>query len=808
MASDYDERTEILGILESYAVKNNLTGITMYENGSYVMYDDAVVKGVNTYIPGYGFGIISEGYISEDLASESNTKWKRYYHSYETEDPKTINYQNDKGSVVGSLIGYVSGSYWTTQMNEFKDGYEWVGQLANSDRPIAVNADANGLATKYKFEVKVGSELKYRTGSTDATISQYNGREVQLEDYLTPYKIYYTQAYGMARGSENLTGSGSIKGTSAYYNASEDGFNESRWADVGIRAYTEDDKSYLEFTFNNPCNSFYAMYYLSSSMFAPVPEEFIETLGNGNFATGVASWGNYTDSGLTPVDTWLSTGPYYIENWETDVQIVFGKNELFTCQDEDRYKMAGVHFKILKAASTDSHAVINEFLAGNLHASGIPSDMLDTYKNDERTTRTTGDTTYKLNLNTCTQERWIELFGENGTITQTAVDGYWECEPAMSNDNFVSALSYAFNREEFADKYGYSPSANYFGSAYLSNPEDGIMYNTTQAHQDAVAKLQEGTSYGYNLEFAKTAFKKACEELIASGAYNEGDTISLEVAWMTASDEEQFHADVKNYWETAFNSCGGGLTLEVNFWAGSSWSDVYYQKMMVGQFDVGFGSVSGNPLNPLNFLEVLKSDNSSGYTLNWGPDTDVVSEDLEYDGKLWSFDSLWQAADTGAYLVDGHVTQLYSISVSDQYLSASNFTVNEDGSAEVSIGVSIINQTNATCEVTGATIYAYLLNDAGTNVEYDEDACEYSVEETTGGTVVKVQLPKDIVDKYKERAYYYDYYNGEATSPYYVYYAFGIDLTFTSTICGVESSAINSAYILTPYDFPPSGLAE
>ena len=212
VASSFEERTKILGLLESYAVKHNLTGMTMFENGSYVMYDDAVVKGTTTYIPGYGFGVVSEGYIGEEMANEPKAEWKKYYHTYQAEDPKTINYQNDKGSVVGNIIGFVSGSYFTTQMTDFKDGYEWVSQLANGNRPVALNEDANGLATKYRIEVKVGDDLKYRTGSTK--LSQFNGRKVQLEDYITPYKIYYTSAYGMARGSENLSGSGSIKGSS------------------------------------------------------------------------------------------------------------------------------------------------------------------------------------------------------------------------------------------------------------------------------------------------------------------------------------------------------------------------------------------------------------------------------------------------------------------------------------------------------------------------------------------------------------------------------------------------------------------
>ena len=790
VAASYEERTKILGLLEGYAVKNNLTGMTMYENGSYVMYNEDVVKGTNTYIPGYGFGVVSEGYIKGDLAKETNAKWKRYYHTYETDDPKTINYQNDKGSVVGGLIGHVSGSYWTTQMNEFKDGYDWVPQFANSERPIAVNQDANGLATTYKFEVKVGNDLKYRTGTTKSALAAYNGRAVTLEDYITPYKIYYTQAYGMARGNENLTGSGSIKGSANYYNASTNGFNEDAWKNIGIKAKEEGGKAYLEFTFNNPCNTFYAMYYLSSSMFAPVPADFIKSIGGGDFAKGVQAWGNYTNGGYSPVDTWLSTGPYYIENWESDVQIVFGKNEFYKCQDDTRFKMAGIHFKILKAAKDDRHAVINEFIAGNLHASGIPSDMLDQYKNDPRTTRTVGSSTYKLNFNTCNEAEWEALFGEEGTIAQTAKDDYWKVEPAMANDDFVAALNYAFNREAFAEKYGYSPSANYFGNGYLSNPEDGIVYNNTDAHKDAVAKLQEGTKYGYNLEFAKTSFKKACDALIASGAYKAGDKIELEVAWQVPADEDQFHADVKKYWEDAFNACGGGLTLEVKFWAGSSWSDVYYKKMMIGQFDVGFGSVSGNPLNPLNFLEVLKSDNSSGFTLNWGCDTNVVSEDLYYDGCYWSFDSLWQAADTGAYLVDGKVAPLFSLK--DNTLGASNFVKNANGTVTATIAVDLVEAENTVVEIVDTVIYAYFFPAGAQEPVYDEDSCKFEV--SADKKSIKVTISAELFAKYQDAFVY----NGE-------YYAFGIDVYCKTTVCGVDAESCLSAHIVAPGDFPTVG---
>ena len=43
--ASYDEKAEILGKLESYAMNNNLTGITLYEDGGYAMYNTRIQKG-------------------------------------------------------------------------------------------------------------------------------------------------------------------------------------------------------------------------------------------------------------------------------------------------------------------------------------------------------------------------------------------------------------------------------------------------------------------------------------------------------------------------------------------------------------------------------------------------------------------------------------------------------------------------------------------------------------------------------------------------------------------------------------------
>lgn len=761
VASSYADRTVILGLLEKYAVEAGLTGITLFEDSGYVLYSKTVTKGTENYIPGYGFGILSEGSINADLEGETVEAWKRYYHTYQTSDPAKINYGDDKGEVVGSLSGYIFDSYWGTRMNETKDGYEWYSCLAN-EKPQAQNASSvTGLASIYKFEVKIGSQLKYATNSTK--FAKYNGREVQIEDYLTPFKLLHTQANGWERGSENLDDASAIKGMAAFYNATKDGYSDAAWNKVGIKAEVVDGKGYLTVEFNQPCSAFYAMYYLASSLYSPIPQEFVDEIG------GAAYWGKFdTANGLTPVDTTLSTGPYVLETWELDKQIVFKKNPYY--HDTTLYQgVPGIHVNILKAAAEDREAGFNEFMIGKLSAVGIPSTKLKEYKNNPLTAETVGSTTTKLNINTCTQEEWEKLFGVNGSVTQTQKEDYWECEPALSNENFVKGLSYAIDRKTLADQVGATASVNYFGSAYMADPENGIIYNNTKEHQAAIADLIEGTDgVGYSVELARKYFATACEELLASGAYKEGDVIEIEMAWQTQTNVATYQNPIEQFWLEAFNHesvCGNKLTLKLTTWysASGDYTEVYYDKMMVGQYDIGFGGISGNPLNPLNFLEVLKSDNSSGFTLNWGPDTSEVSHDLIYEGMAWSFDALWQAAETGGYFEQGN-----SVPVYQPELVEGGATVNEDGSATLVYKANIVtNKEGLKAEVyeqisvklTDVVIYGYFVveKDGKSSLAYGEDAVDFSYDAATD--TITVTVSKELYDEYIQ-CYAPDYYSG------------------------------------------------
>ena len=764
--SSYSEKAIITGVLEGYAVRNGITGISLFENGGYVMYNDRIVLGTENYITGFGFGTLAHGDIIADMENEVNPAWKRYYHSADASDPGTANYLDDDGSQVADYYGYFNASFFTTFMNATKDGYDWVPELAKA-KPTAVLAEgeeADGMHTKWSFPIRVGSELKYNTLSTEPSRAAFKNREVVAEDYLTPFRILLTQGVGYFRGSElaGTKGSGAIKGAAAYYAATESiadpGSDEAKElfdSTVGIKVYEKDGETWFEVEFTEETNQFYAMYYIASSLYAPIPMDFFQLVGKDAYL------GYNTDKSLTPVDNSLALGAYVLESWETDKAVAYKKNENYIFADE-YYKIPGVKITILKAAATDTNATFDYFIDGNLDSAGIPQTKLADYKNDSRTRTTTGDSNFKLNVNALDAETWAYYFGIDGVVDKAeSEDDYWKVEPALSNSHFVKALSLSINRVQFADKRGSIASVDYLSSNYMSDPENGISYATTDAHKAAVATLLRDTDgYGYSLELAREYFKVALEELVQQGVYTAGTKdnptkIELEIAWQYPQHETNYHKEIEEYLETAFNHDSvhnGEFVLDVVFWVGAKWSDVYYEKMMLGQYDLGFGSVSGNALNPLDFLGVLSADQniSGGFTLNWGTNTNDSSVDvLVFDGMQWSFDALWKAANGTAVVKDG---ELVPVHTSTDYVS---HVVNGDGTVTVEIKSNFNVGEGYHGEVTDVVLYTYtdIAQDmAGTGSTYTEvDLTEAAsiVANEDGSYTVTVTLTTEQVELLK-----------------------------------------------------------
>ncbi len=745
---DNQERLEMLGVLETYAYRTGTAGLPLFENGVTELFNERVTLGTENYIPGYGFGTLAEGSITADLDYESNAAWKRYYHTLNASDPGTLNYLNDQGSEVSDFYSYIAASYFTNFMNATKDGYDWVPELA-MEKPVALNDDdGNGTATKWRFQVRTGKEgLKYTTGSQLESRQAFNNREVALEDYLTPYKLLLTQSNQLFRGSEMANNTtGAIVGVKAFYDGTANGFNQELWDKVGIKAYEEDGKSYLEIEYTQEMTPFYAMYYCNGSLYMPIPQDFLDLVTVQNYL------GFNLDATETPVDNSLALGSYYLEAYNQDQEIVYKKNPNYVFADT-KYNIEGVHIRIFPAAAEDSEASFNEFLAGHTDVASIPQTRLDEFRNDPRARKTTGDSVFKLNMNALNEEGWEQMFGENGTVTQTPAAEYWEVEPALGNSHFRQGLLLSIDRNTFANARGSIASVNYFSTNYLWDPEEGLSYDNSDVHAKVIAPLTEGTDgAGYSLELARDYFRVALTELEADGAYTPGTAdapteIKLEVAWMYPQHEENYHNEIKAYLETAFNDAsvsGGKYKLNVEFWVGNEWSDVYYNKMMVGQFDLGFGSVTGNSLNPLDFMSVLSSNQelSNSFTLNWGTDTnDANAYPIVYDGQRFSFDALYLAANTQAIVNDGDSKDIFAFNYEP-------IKKNDDGTYSGAMEITAALPDDTTLTVTDVVCCDYERYNNGDG-EYEEESVEFTVEDKGNGvTYVTFTVPAELAATY------------------------------------------------------------
>ncbi|MCQ2086889.1 MAG: hypothetical protein MJZ37_02285 [Bacilli bacterium] len=820
-------RTEILGKLEQYAVESHLTGITLFENGGYAKYSSRLDIPTEEYITGYGFGILSEGDITDDLPG-ATAEYKRYYHSAQSSNPGKINSMDDTGSQVSDLAGYVTSTYWGTKMNSTKNGYEWYPILAKdtvngqpNTRPVPVYegaANPLNLYKRWRIYVKTGADgLKYRTNGIFK--DTYDNRPVAIEDYEFTIKMLLTGANQLARGSEVAADKTyGIKGAQSFFNRTSSSevsqeFVDNTWntmkANGELGFSFNKEQSYIEIELINEIDDFTAMYTLSSALYSPLPQEFVQMLGNGEVKNGAKVYGEAKESfnnkgtnvQLSPNDTTLSLGAYYLEKW-SDEFIAFKQNESWVERTTypDRYKIKGIKITTYKDSQEDPDALYRAFYADLLDSCGVPTQHLQSEKNGSQNTNagkstrtlvTKGDSTFKLNVNSCTQERWDYLFGTNGKICVTDDANKYICKPWMSNDNFLNGLYWSINRKVFAENRGVQPSIDYFSNAYLDDPEAGHSYNQTEAHKKAVAKMHNvdeagNDDYGYNKDIAINYFTKAYSELRAAGKITDGTPadptiIKISINWMYQNDINEYGNEIKQYFEEAFNDpkvCGGKVKLVVEQPNPSSdWQAVYNEVMMKGRFDLAFGAISGNTYNPLNFLEVLKSDNSSGFTLNWGADTSVIGNKnpLVYKGEKFSFDALWQVADHGGVVENGSIVN----SIKNCYLStpknsSGTETNNLYEGFTVAIPMEFVDVADVALDVSKITLF--VTNGETHDVTYIYDKANKVINVTIPAAVgasideeIKVAQKKTDPNKdgYVEhpftRTYYGQYWNFELT---------------------------------------------
>jgi len=809
-----EKRTEILGNLEKYAMDTHLTGISLFENGGYMLYSDRAktLLGTREYHTGYGYGLLSDSdaaFTSKLPGDGRDEDFPYHYHSASSSDPGTINALNAAGSQVSDLSSYITSSYFSQRLNSSKTKPEWYGQLAREDlHPYDESIKApkmyhtgdhneTDMYTGWRIYLRTNtSNVAYRFNGSEPYRTQFNNRKVQLEDYEFILRFLLTGSHNLKRGNEMAADTSyGIKGANSYNAQTKTGKNDEEckalWnsmkaaGKLGIKTGTADGTEvfdaggaggtfpagdYIEFTLLNPIDAFTAMYTLSSSLYSPIPEDFMKMVGarkdgipdKGELLRASKRYGQFNNNADVPdhlsnniVESTICCGPYFLDVWNKNEKTVFTHNENWYEVINGRYLIEGVRIKIDPSVTENTDAYYDEFKAGNLDACSLPQKHIDESSSAKKVP---GDSVFKLNVNACTQEQWTERFGPKGSI---AAGHSWDVKPWMSNENFLNGLFWSIDRKTFAKKRGVEPSINYFSDSYMADPQENLSYNKTDAHKNAVKNyhnvrydgegnpIAETDDYGYNKDTAINYFKTAVAQLVKQGKLNYGtvdrpNEIKIEIWWMYQSDTTEYGVDIKSYFETAFNDpavSGGRIKLNVVNNAVTVWEYVYDQHLMVGEFDLGFGAISGNTYNPLNFLEVLKSDNSSTFTLNWGADTSKVDakHPLVYNGEKYSFDALWEVADHGGVVEEGErvkpVKKLYVGNYST-LAKGEDYTINFNGEF-VDVGDSV------DFDIVSISLYVY----GGQSFGEEEGVTFTYNKSTKKGTITLTKKAQEDIEK-------------------------------------------------------------
>lgn len=705
---DVRQRSEVTSQLEKYALKNGLTGVSISDNGGYAMYSSRLTAPLldsDNYLAGYGFGTSMYGDITEDLAKEDNAAWKRYYHDQITpsSDPGSVNYLDSDLATVNDLYSYMAAGYWKTELNSENDETVYGLNLARS-KPIPLNKDQKtGLATKWKIPVWVGGsatneekgvmkDLTFRT-SSKSQFSKYNNTYIKLEDYLTPFKLLATQAVGWYRGAEQAgesTANRQIKGFANYYNSSANfktlASDEEFSSSVGVSIDHSDNSITIEF--EGGFTQDFAEYQLDSLWSNPISEEFVKEIGGGDVIKGSQYYGtSATDGGLKGlIDTSLSVGPYYLEDYVAKTRIVFAKNDKwFMTKDtegRDIYKIKGYHIAVNSAMESDSTAAFTAWENGYVDAATLIDEKWEQYENDPRKKSVLGDNQQKFTFNRMDKWLWDQNFGEGGAWQQKfnpKLESTWEVKPIISNDSFFYGLNLAVDREGFAEKFHRNPSIDYQNPIAKVNPVTGELYNNSEEHKEAMEYVYGDAFDDLSLttDYAITYMRAGIVEELEAGHYNlgTGDKPTVVSLGLGTIDDVYYRdrvAVIQQNWTDAFNSAVTSyrdengknplvdengkpritFTLTCDYVnSETSQDDLITNGMWTGKYDIQYAYlITGNAYDTINNMDILMSDKMGGFELNFATDTRLPSGHIYYDGKYWSFNSLWSACNGGTVL--------------------------------------------------------------------------------------------------------------------------------------------------------------
>ena len=624
-----DTKHTFMAAAEDYLLHNQYAGVPLFANAAFNLYSSRLQLASETHLPVLGFGVVFSTMAADDsnvlMEDGKNGNAGEYtYRIAVSENPSEWNHWNYDDSVTANIMDDYLGSLYSYEFNDDKSGYALLPSMA-AENPIPLEGRElpTGKVVSKKWQIKVRDGLQWKFNETTDT-SMITDTSITAVDFYETYKLALTEKWfrAVSGGGDFCTSSQKVVNAQEYVDETVE------WEDVGIKLI---DDNTFEFEFVDEQSEWNVKYFLGSFVMTPVNIELYEALGD-SYGLDENSIGYH--------------GSYYVDYYESDKVIRYKKNDLY--HDSDKYFYTGRVLTIIH----DAEMRFQEFVAGKLDGVVLPSPHYEEYKNHPGLKRVPGTTTFRMMINGFgTKEAQLARFPES----------QWDPEPILANQDFKMGIFHAIDRKKLAEEVMKTSQTQMylFTDAYVVEAEEGIPYRNTPQGMSVGSDLSPST-HGYNLDAARAYFDQALDSLVGEGIYNSGDEITIEFYYFSGSETQELMASyLKDAMEEAFNSEKHNIKIIVDT-IPKEFPGIYYDHMMIGEFDTAVGGISGSTLDAASFLDTYSSDNRSGFTINWGIDTSLPEITVSYmnnEGELvkelWSFDAIYSALNGEVKIIDG-----------------------------------------------------------------------------------------------------------------------------------------------------------
>ncbi len=327
----------------------------------------------------------------------------------------------------------------------------------------------------------------------------------------------------------------------AYYIEGGEEYNSGEGSADDVNVTAIDDKT-LEVVLIQPTGFFLDL--LTNPAFFPI---------NHQVAEETPDW--YAEA-----DTFVANGPFMLDSWEHDSEMIFAKNPEYW--DADAVNLDYVHFSMVN----DTNTQYQMFQTGELDTASIPPEMSDELID--------GDNVF------IGESGGLEFYRFNLT------------EEPFQNKKIRQAISYAINRDDIAEyvvKQGVEPAYGFVSPGFTA--PDGKDF-----------REENGDLLSFDPELA--------QELLEEGMQEEGyDELPPVVLTYSTSDVNQAVAETMQ--NMLSENLGVDVTLENQEW------NVFAEAQQNLELQFSRSSFLNDYADPVNFLESFITDsymNRTGFS--------------------------------------------------------------------------------------------------------------------------------------------------------------------------------------------------